>query len=144
MSCPDLVQFAEAAATIREARRIAVRLGLPEIAEICDEVTTTELALPIAQKYLAKCLAALPEDKADVLTVAGVARFLGVNRGKVLGWIRSGELNAVNLSRGQRPRYRVSRHDLDAFMKRRTKTPPEPRKQRKRKLPAGMIDYYPS
>jgi excisionase family DNA binding protein len=35
---------------------------------------------------------------------------------KVIGWIRSGRLRAVNLSEGQRPRYRISRDALDEFL----------------------------
>lgn len=52
----------------------------------------------------------------DFLTPPEIAKLLRVRESKVLGWIRSGRLPAINVSDGQRPRYRVRRADLDAFL----------------------------
>lgn len=50
-----------------------------------------------------------------------VAEARGVGVGKVLGWIRSGQLEAVNVSEGRlRPRWRISPDALAAFDYRRS------------------------
>ncbi len=56
-----------------------------------------------------------------------LAQILDVAHGKVLAWIRSGELPAVDLStdRRERPRYKVSETDLKQFLSvRSTKAKP--------------------
>ena len=50
------------------------------------------------------------------LTPAEIAKELRIRESKPVGWIKSGRLPAVNLSEGQRPRYRVRRADLDQFL----------------------------
>ena len=64
----------------------------------------------------------LPNEKSDSLTPPQVARRLGVNPDKVLRWIRSGELSAVNVTTkpGGRPKYRIAAADLDTFKNRRS------------------------
>lgn len=55
-----------------------------------------------------------------------VGKLLGVDANKVIGWIRSGELPAINAATtlcGARPRYRVSREALEAFQRRRAVVP---------------------
>jgi excisionase family DNA binding protein len=77
-----------------------------------------------------------------MLTPPEVARHLRVNADKVLAWIRSGELRAVNVATGLagRPRWRVSLADLKAFIARRSARPaPAPRR---RKRPAEVIEYF--
>jgi transposase len=61
----------------------------------------------------------------------------------VLGWIRRGELRAIDVSRkpGGRPKWRVTQEALDAFEALRTPTPPSPRGKR-RKPTAGVIQFY--
>lgn len=58
------------------------------------------------------------------LTVKDVAELLQVREERVYSWINSGDLQAVNivkdLASSVRPRYRVSRKSLDAFLRRRT------------------------
>jgi excisionase family DNA binding protein len=45
-----------------------------------------------------------------------IADRFGVDPAKVVGWIRKGELRAVNVGNGpSRPRYRISPADLAAF-----------------------------
>ena len=103
---------------IREAGRIAVELGLPDVARHCATVTTSMLALPVAQLVLCECMAMLPKPIPDgtTLTVTEAARLLKVNRDKVLGWINAGRLRAANVSKGFRPRWRISQRDLDTFL----------------------------
>jgi excisionase family DNA binding protein len=68
----------------------------------------------------------------------------GVGEHTVLGWIRSGELRAVNVGRrhgAKKPRWRVTAEALAAFELARTTTPPPPRTQR-RKRPGEVIQFY--
>lgn len=55
-----------------------------------------------------------------MLTPPEVARLMKVNADKVLDWIRRGELQAVNISNGVRPRYRIEPSDLADFKLRRS------------------------
>ena len=67
--------------------------------------------------YLSRCLKALqPKRRAgsksaaadsDMLTPPQVARRYGVSPDTVRAWIASGELRAVNVGKGKRPRHRV-------------------------------------
>ena len=78
------------------------------------------------------------------LRPADVARDLGVNQSKVLGWIRSGELRGVNVATrlGGRPRWRIAQVDLDSFLMRRSAAPaPKVTKLRKRKDDA-VIEFF--
>lgn len=83
--------------------------------------------------------AAAPRSIGDgaLLTRAAVARRCGVGVGTVQAWIDSGELAAVNLAADtrRRPRWFVSVQALEAFFRRRAKTPanagPMPKRQRR-------------
>jgi excisionase family DNA binding protein len=77
------------------------------------------------------------------LTVPSIAESLGIDAGKVLGWLRSGELTGVNVAhrRDGRPRWRVSAEALEQFLQRRQSSPPAPPKSR-RKRQAGVIEFY--
>ena len=66
-----------------------------------------------------------------------IAIRLRVSPEKVLGWIRRGELCAINVSNATRPRYRINPDDLEAFLRRREVQPPPPRQRRKREPPTG-------
>ena len=66
-----------------------------------------------------------------MLSPPEIARELGVSPDKVRGWCRTGRLTATNTGRG-RPRWKVKRGDLDAFME--SKQPEKPVKKRKPKL----------
>ena len=77
-------------------------------------------------------------------TVRDLQRRYGVTVHTVLGWIRSGELRAVNVGRrprAKKPRWRISQQSLEAFELARTPTPPPPRARRK-KRPADVIEFY--
>lgn len=71
------------------------------------------MTLRAGKSFLAECR------KSDSLTPPQVARLLKVNPDKVLTWIRSGKLHAVNVTvkPGGRPRYRIAMSDLEAFRK---------------------------
>ena len=59
------------------------------------------------------------------LTPPQLARRLGVGPDKVLNWIRTGELRAINAATkpNGRPRYLIDIEDLRAFENRRAVTP---------------------
>ena len=67
----------------------------------------------------------------------------GVGEHTVLGWIRRGELRAIDVSRkpGGRPKWRVTQEALDAFEQLRTPTPTPPRAKRRKRLPE-VIQFY--
>lgn len=67
----------------------------------------------------------------------------GVGEHTVLGWIRRGELRAIDVSRkaGGRPKWRITAEALAAFEIARTPTPPAPTKRRKRRS-SGVIEFY--
>ena len=61
-------------------------------------------------------------------TVAEVAMFLRTDQGKILAWIKSGELIAVNIARStakSRPRWRIMEEDFQAFRAARVSTAAE-------------------
>ena len=73
-----------------------------------------------------------------------VGRVLGVAPEKVIDWIRSGELRAIDVaSRGSsRPRYRIDPDDLAAFEERRRVVPaPEPSRRRRKDNP-NITEYF--
>jgi excisionase family DNA binding protein len=77
------------------------------------------------------------EQQIRYLTPPEIAARLRVDAHKVLGWIRKGDLRAINVSDGWRPRYRVSPDDLESFLRRREVQPPPPRVARRRQPPEG-------
>jgi len=72
-----------------------------------------------------------------------VARMWGVAPEKIIGFIRAGELNAIDVSRGnRRPRFLIDVDDLRAFERRRADCPqPQPTQPRRRR-PEGVTQYY--
>ena len=52
----------------------------------------------------------------EYMKLAEVVKLLRVSHQAVLGWIRNGHLVAINLSRGSRQRFRVSKEALDEFL----------------------------
>src|SRR5688500_7955020 len=59
----------------------------------------------------------------EFMKPAEVAKLLRVSHHAVLGWIRRGHLTAINLSRGTRPIFRISRDALDEFLREHTTNP---------------------
>lgn len=80
-----------------------------------------------------------------MLTPPQIAARLAVKPAKVIFWIRSGELKAVDVAnRGcTRPRYRVDPDELEAFLLRRSAGPaPKVTRRRKKKMPADFVEFY--
>jgi hypothetical protein len=77
------------------------------------------------------------------LTPPEIARRYGIHPLKVLGWIRSGELRAVNVAASplKRPRWRVDERDLEVFEQRRTAQAVAPGR-RKRRRAADVIEFF--
>jgi excisionase family DNA binding protein len=79
-----------------------------------------------------------------MFTVQDLTNRYNVTVHTVLGWIRSGELRAVNVGRrpgARKPRWRITEDALAAFELSRTPTPPPPRAQR-RKRALEIIEFY--
>ncbi len=77
------------------------------------------------------------------ITPPEVARLWGIRPSKVLAWIRSGELRAIDASERPgvgRPRYRIDLADLADFERRRAVRKPEP-PQRRRPPPSNVTRY---
>lgn len=76
-----------------------------------------------------------------------IAKMTGASEDTVYGWIHSGELKAVNMSKipdGERPRWRISRDDLDQFFEARANKPVQPIKpaKRRRKTVAAGKEWF--
>lgn len=54
-------------------------------------------------------------DDVQELTVEQVAKELQVHKNRVYSWIQAGDLAAIDIGRGGKHNYRISRTDLDAF-----------------------------
>jgi len=78
------------------------------------------------------------------LTPPQVAERFGCKADKVLGWIKRGELRAVNLGDKTRPRWKIRPADLEAFEERRSNLVTiAPRKPRQRRKPDdSVIEFY--
>jgi excisionase family DNA binding protein len=80
----------------------------------------------------------------STLSVRDLCERYGVTEHTVLGWIRSGELRALNVGRkagARKPRWRITQSALEEFEQRRTPTPLPPR-ARRRKRQADVIEFY--
>ena len=81
--------------------------------------------------------------ESDGYTVPELARRYRVSEEKVRGWIRRGELAAINTAstRCGKPRFVVPPEALQAFEQSRSAAMPKPAKKRKRLKVA--VDYFP-
>jgi hypothetical protein len=77
-------------------------------------------------------------------SVADLCRRWKVGADKVHGFIRRGELVAVNVAANLsgKPQYRVTPEAVAEFEKRRSSAPLPPPPRRRRRS-AGAVDYYP-
>lgn len=77
------------------------------------------------------------------LSVKDIQERYGVGEHTVLGWIKAGDLTAININRvlGRRPKYRITPEALEAFELLRTVQTAAPRKRARRKR-EEEISYY--
>lgn len=75
-------------------------------------------------------------------TPPAISKQLVVHVGKVLGWIQSGELRALNVGNGNRPRWRIMPDDLQAFLDRRAAQPAAKTTRRRRKPDPAVTEYF--
>jgi hypothetical protein len=86
----------------------------------------------------------MPQVASRYLSPPEIARSRGVDAHKILAWIESGELKAVNLatSTSGRPRWKVSPADLAAFEASRSAGPqPKVSRVRRRKNP-NIVEFF--
>jgi len=76
-------------------------------------------------------------------SVKDIQERYGVGEHTVLGWIRLGDLRAVNVSRqlGRRPNWRVTEEALQDFELLRSPTT-VPKRTRRRRRPTDVIEFY--
>lgn len=131
--------FDDVAAMIRDAGRRAAKAGIPAAVEACD-IRPGPVAIDLARKILAECLAATGDESAS-LTPPQAAKRLGVSPETVIGWIRSGELKAANVGKGKkRARYRIEPDALAEFQRKRcADVTPEKTPQRRRRKSLGSL-----
>ena len=79
---------------------------------------------------------------ANAITPPVLAKRLGVGVHKVLRWIASGQLRAINVGDGTRPRWRIMADDLQAFLERRAAQPAVKATRRRRKVDAAVTEYF--
>ena len=73
----------------------------------------------------------------EFYTPPEIARLLRCRESKVASWIKSGRLPAINVSEGHRPRYRIARAALDAFLQQQAVVlVARPERRQKRTIPS--------
>ncbi len=79
-----------------------------------------------------------------MLTVKEVAKKLQVADRAVLGWIRRGEISAVDVSRfrGEKPRWRISEEALQAFLRDRQIHPAVRRQRKRRNERTNVVEFF--
>lgn len=76
------------------------------------------------------------------LTPPQIAARLGVNAHKILAWINSGRLRALNISTGhERPRYRIHAADLEVFLSSLAVHPSPAPPRRRRQNDVDVIEF---
>jgi len=78
------------------------------------------------------------------VTPRDIAADLGCNLSKVLAWIKSGQLRAINIAvraDSRKPRWRIAALDLEAFLIARTVQPPVP-PVRRRRQPEEITQFF--
>ena len=84
----------ETVPVIREAKKIAIELTLPDVARHCATVTTTMLALPVARLVLCECLAML-ETKTPYFDSMAAADYLGITEKSLYAIVGEEAIDAV-------------------------------------------------
>jgi hypothetical protein len=80
------------------------------------------------------------------LTPPQLAKLWGISSEKVLGWIASGQLRAINAAshlNSPRPRFLIDKADIAAFEAQRSTQPEVPaRRRRRRPSDANVIKFF--
>ena len=80
------------------------------------------------------------------LTPPELGKQWGISPDKIVGFIRSGELPAIDISTNRdspRPRYLIDRADIQAFEAARAVVPPAPKiKRRRRRRDPAVKEYF--
>ena len=73
-----------------------------------------------------------------------LAKNLGITVDKVLGWIRSGQIDAIDVStdRQGRPRYRIDADAIAKFKTARNPAPPPKSNRRKQHKTDDVIQFF--
>jgi hypothetical protein len=73
-----------------------------------------------------------------------LARRWGVSPDKVIGWIRTGQLRAINAAASPtgRPRWLIDEADVKLFEQQRTAQPRHAPAPRRRKATTGVIEFF--
>ena len=79
------------------------------------------------------------------ITPPALAKLWGVSADKIVGFIKSGELKAIDVStnRGSaRPRFLIDQRDVEAFEQGRMVVPPQPKTKRRRRRDSTVREYF--
>jgi len=140
----DLDDPVEAAdfAKVRAENRARIRAEAVAAVELA--IATGGLAGPVSETAgLRRRTGRKAVDAAGPLTAREVADRLGIAKPDgVHRLIATGELPAVNISRGKRATWRIDSADLDAFIETRKSKPPAPKPVRRRKAHSGQVTEY--
>lgn len=81
--------------------------------------------------------------KRTKITPPQLASRWGIGDEKVLAWIHSGELRAIDAStkRGGRPRYLIDEVDIAAFEAKRAVTQPPKQRRSRRRAPTEVVEF---
>ena len=77
------------------------------------------------------------------ITPPAIAKRYGIHVSRVLAWIRSGQIEAINVGDGPlRPRWRILPDALEAFEARRAARPATKATRRRRKADPTITEYF--
>jgi|GEM_PF-1468307 len=125
-------------AVYRAAEKIPSDERMFEIRAACQR-EVNELVLAVRRHVRA---ITMPEAR-PTLSPTELAQHWGIKVDKVLNWISSGQLKAVNVasSLSGRPRYRIDAQAIAAFKAVRTPQAPEPRRRRRAQPDDNVPEY---
>jgi hypothetical protein len=85
----------------------------------------------------------MPNNDTRAISPNAYARRLGVNVHKIISFIRSGELQALNLAtdRAGRPRWKLTAEAIANFERRRAALP-QPKLSRRRRKKDNVIEFF--
>jgi hypothetical protein len=78
------------------------------------------------------------------VTPPALAKRWGVDSHKVVQWIKTGELPAIDASsrQGRRPRFLIDEADIKAFEQRRAVVPPDTPTRQRRRRAGDVIEFF--